>query len=116
MEETVKTSSHKKETIKSYTLKFKLDVISYAETHGKHAAERKYKIDRKRIREWRQKKQAFNKLLIPRKQKEANENVWMGQEESHSEKHWMNLFSNGSTRDVQKDFLYQGNSSWRKPY
>ena len=57
------------------------------------------------------KKQAFNKLLIPRKQKEANENVKMEQEESHSVKHWINLFSNGSTRDVQKDFLYQGNSS-----
>ena len=49
--------------MKSYTLKFKLDAISYAEIHGNHAAEKKYKVDRKRIREWRQKKSSIQNTM-----------------------------------------------------
>ena len=59
----IQTSSHNSEKMKSYTLKFKLDAISYAEIHGNHAAEKKYKGDRKRIREWRQKKASIQQTV-----------------------------------------------------
>ena len=106
----IQTSSHKSEKVKSYTLKFKLDAISYAEIHSNHAAEQKYKVDRKRIREWRQKKRAFNKLSIPRKQKEAKENVSREQEESRSAKNWMRLFLSESMRDGANVFQCHENS------
>lgn len=37
---------------KSYSLTFKLEVIRYADAHSLSSAARKYKIDRKMIREW----------------------------------------------------------------
>ena len=49
-----KTTSHRGETVKSYTIAFKLKVIDYAVLHGNHKASRDFKVDRKRIREWRQ--------------------------------------------------------------
>ena len=106
----IQTSSHKSENMKSYTFKFKLDAISYAEVHDNHVAERKYKDDRKRTREWRQIKRAFNKLSIARKQKEAKENVSREQEESRSAKNWRRLFVSGSMREGANVFLCHENS------
>ena len=65
----IQTSSHKSEKMKSYALKFKLDAISYAEIHGYHAAEKKYKVDRKRICEWRQKKASIQQTVNTKKAK-----------------------------------------------
>ena len=56
MEEDNEATSHKGEKIKSYPLQFKLDAISFAQIHGNRAAERKFKPDRKRLQEWREKK------------------------------------------------------------
>ena len=50
--EQAKTASHKNEKIKSCTLSFKLLVIKHAKLTSIGAAERKFEIDRKRIREW----------------------------------------------------------------
>ena len=73
----IQTTSHKGEKLKSYTLKFKLDAISYAEIHGNHAAEKKYKVDRKRIREWKHKKlsiqQTVNSKIAKGKQRKRME-------------------------------------------
>ena len=51
-EEQAKSSSHKNETIKSYTSTFKLLVIKHAKMSLIGTAERKFGVDKKRIREW----------------------------------------------------------------
>ena len=51
-EEQAKSSSHKNEKIKSYTLSFKLLVVKLAKMSSIGAAERKFGAHRKTIREW----------------------------------------------------------------
>ena len=51
-EEQAKSSSHKNEKIKLYTLSFKLLVIKHANMSSIEAAELKFVVDRKKIREW----------------------------------------------------------------
>ena len=69
MEEDSQATSHKGEKVRSYPLQFKLNAISYAVIHGNHAAERKLKVDRKRIREWREKKESIEKTVKNKKSK-----------------------------------------------
>ena len=51
-EEQAKSSSHKNEKIKPYSLSFKLLVVTHAKMPSIGAAERKFGVARKRIREW----------------------------------------------------------------
>ena len=51
-EEQAKSSSHKNEKIKSYTSSFKLLVVKHAKMSSIRAAEQKFGVDRKQIREW----------------------------------------------------------------
>ena len=53
-EEQAKSSSHKNEKIKSYTLSFKLLEVKHAKMSSFGAAERKFGVDRKGIWEWMQ--------------------------------------------------------------
>ena len=41
--------------MRSFTLEFKLDAINYAKTHSNRAAAKRFNIDERRIREWKQK-------------------------------------------------------------
>ena len=50
-EEQAKSSSHKNEKIKLYTLSFKLLVVNHAKMSSIRAAEGKFGVDRKRISE-----------------------------------------------------------------
>ena len=59
----VKSTSHKDEKIKSYSLKFKLEVVEAAKKTSIGAASRKFSIDRKRIREWLKQKNVINEKL-----------------------------------------------------
>ena len=61
-EESLRSTSHKGEKLRSYTTDFKLEVVTFAELNGNRAAERKYKVDRKSVRDWRGKKQKFEEL------------------------------------------------------
>ena len=54
--EEVKTTSHKGEKRKNYTMEFKRNAISFAEKHSNNTAAKKFCVDRKRIREWKQNK------------------------------------------------------------
>ena len=45
---------------RSYTVYFKLQVISYAEENGNHAAAKKFDVHRHRVQEWRQMKENIN--------------------------------------------------------
>ena len=54
MEETT-TVSHKGNKLRSFTLEFQLDAISYAKTYSDRAAAKKFNIDERRIRELKQK-------------------------------------------------------------
>ena len=51
----IRSTSHKGEKLKSFTLEFKLAAINYAERHSNRAATRKYNVDEKRISEWKKK-------------------------------------------------------------
>ena len=62
-DDAVQSTSHKNEEIKSYSLKFKLEVIENAEKISISHASRKFKIDRKRIREWMKQKGAIKNIL-----------------------------------------------------
>ncbi|XP_077971911.1 uncharacterized protein LOC120338865 [Styela clava] len=46
-------------TRKSYTLEYKIEVITYAKKHGNRAAERKFNIDESMARLWRKKEDLF---------------------------------------------------------
>ena len=54
MEETT-TVSHKGNKLRSFTLEFQLDAISYAKTYSDRAAAKKFNVDERRIRELKQK-------------------------------------------------------------
>ena len=62
----LKSSSHKGEKVRSYSIDFKLEVIRYAETNSNHAAAKKYKIDRNSIRHWRKKRDKIEELKVER--------------------------------------------------
>ena len=51
-EKQAKSSSHKNEKIKWYTLSFTLLVVKHTKMSSIGAAQRKFRVDRKRIREW----------------------------------------------------------------
>ena len=54
------TQSHKGEKIKSYTLNFKLEAVKFAELNGNRPAARKFNVDVRRIREWKNKKEQIS--------------------------------------------------------
>ena len=56
MKEDDQATSHKWKKNRSYPLQFKVDAISFTRIHGNRHVERTFKVDRKRIREWREKK------------------------------------------------------------
>ena len=51
----------------SCSINTKLEAIAYAESNGKEAAARKFRVDAKRIREWCQKKAELETSANPRK-------------------------------------------------
>ena len=48
---------------RSYPLQFKLDAFPFAQIHGNRTAERKFNVDRKRLREWREKIESIEKTV-----------------------------------------------------
>ena len=44
--------SHKGEKRRSYSMEFKRDVVKYAKQNSNNGAAKKFKVDRKRVREW----------------------------------------------------------------
>lgn len=54
--------SHKGEKKRSYSMSFKSEAIEYAERVSNRAAAAKYKVDIKRVREWRQNKESIEGL------------------------------------------------------
>jgi len=54
--------SHKGKKISSYTLKFKLEAIAYAELNSINSASKKFNVERKRIREWSKCKESLQSL------------------------------------------------------
>ena len=63
MEEDNQATSHKDEKNRSYPLQFKLDAFPFAQIHGNRTAERKFNVDRKRLREWREKTESIEKTV-----------------------------------------------------
>ena len=61
MEEDNQTTSHKGEKIRSYPLQFKLDAIPFAQIQRNRVAEKKFKFDWKRVREWWEQKESIEK-------------------------------------------------------
>jgi transposase-like protein len=49
----------KSKILRSYTIKFKLEAIGFAQKHSIKSAARKFNVDRKRIREWITNKDRF---------------------------------------------------------
>lgn len=57
----------KPEKHRSYSVAFKLKVVEYAKSHGKHKASKMFCIDRKRVREWSQNEDSLKTLAKSRK-------------------------------------------------
>ena len=55
--------SHKGEKVRPFSAALKLKVIRNAKVNSNHAASKKYKIDRKSIRNWRRKREKIEKLI-----------------------------------------------------
>ena len=55
-EDTAAATSQKRNLKRSFSMSFKKEAITFAETTNNHDAARKFNVDVKRIREWRQKK------------------------------------------------------------
>ena len=51
-ESSTQAMSHKGEQRSKYTMEFKREVINYAKENSYNGAARKFKIDRKRVRDW----------------------------------------------------------------
>ena len=62
----LKSSSHKGEKARSYSIDFKLEVIHYAETNSNHAAGKIYKIDQNSICDWKKKQDKIKELKVER--------------------------------------------------
>ena len=62
--------SHKGRKVRSFSMAFKLEAIQYAERVSNRAASTKYKVDVKRIREWRKDKDAMVELKAKPKGKQ----------------------------------------------
>ena len=56
--------SHKGKKIRSYPVKMKIEAVNYAEINSNRAAGRKYRVDEKRIREWRKNKAKIPALVV----------------------------------------------------
>ena len=50
-------TSHKGERCQKYSMEFKKPTIKYAQENSIHSAAKKFKVDRKRVREWVQKEE-----------------------------------------------------------
>ena len=57
------TTSHKGKKLQTYSLELKSEAIKYAEIHGNRPASRLFRVDEKRIREWRSKKTEIETLV-----------------------------------------------------
>ena len=57
------TTSHKGKKLQTYSLELKREAIKYAEMHGNRPASRLFRVDEKRIREWRSKKTEIETLV-----------------------------------------------------
>jgi Brinker DNA-binding domain/Tc5 transposase DNA-binding domain len=51
---------------RTYDLKFKLEVVEYAEEYGKHKAATKFKVDRASVRDWTKQKEEITVQLATR--------------------------------------------------
>ena len=109
MEKESQAMSHKGQKLKNYSLKFRLDAISFGAIHGNHVAEKKYNVDRKRIREWREKKESIEKTVKTKKAKGCQRKRVKGGGRKPFLKYWTKLFLNGYMRDAVKVFGYQEN-------
>lgn len=56
---------------KTYSFAFKLKVITYTEEKGKNSASKLFSVDRKRVREWCQKKA----ILLNKAQRRKKDNL-----------------------------------------
>ena len=63
----VKQVERERNDTATYSINTKLEAIAYAESNGKEAAARKFRVDAKRIREWCQKKAELETSANPRK-------------------------------------------------
>ena len=52
---------------RAYSIAFKLKVVEFAKSNGKHKAAKMFGIDQKRVREWSQNEEKLNKMAKSRK-------------------------------------------------
>ena len=106
MEKESQDTSHKGQYLKKYSRKFKLDAISFAAIHGNHATEKKYNVDRKRTREWREKKESIEKTVKSKKAKGCQRKRVEEVKESLLVTNCIKLFLNGYMKYAVKVFKY----------
>lgn len=63
----IRTKMGKPETHKAYSIAFKLKVVEFAKSQGKHKAAKAFNVDRKRVREWSQNEDTLKTLTKSRK-------------------------------------------------
>ena len=64
--------SHKGKKIQKYSLDLKKQVIAFAEEYGNRPASRHFKVDERRIREWRSQKSEIVQLVASKKGKQRS--------------------------------------------
>ena len=90
---------HKGKKVSSYTLKYKLEAIAYAENNNISSASKKFNVDRKRIREWKDKKEEL--LSLKNRLEGAGCNL--------SIRKWKKFLLNGFMIDGKKDCEFLAN-------
>ena len=94
--------SHKGMKVKSYTMELKLQAIKKAEETSNRNAAQFFKVDPKRIREWRQKKR-----LLQSKKRKSTEKIarhWTDVGGNHLPQKWKKRCFSGSLTDDQTSF------------
>ena len=54
--------SHKRERLQKYSIEFKMATTEYVQENSIHSAAKKFKVDRKRVREWVQKEEKVTSM------------------------------------------------------
>lgn len=98
----------------SYSISTKLEAIAYAESNGKEAAARKFRVDAKRIREWCQKKAELETSANSRKRLQGGGRKPLSTELEDRVREWIHDMRARGQRVSKRAISKKGEIIWRE--
>ena len=96
-------TTHKGKKFQAYSLEVKNEAIKHAEIHGNRPASRFFRVDEKRIREWRSKKSEIEALIVTKSGKQRKKLTGGGRKplSTQLEERLLDWISNRRTQGLQ---------------